>query len=244
MSLDRIDSLEYELFSKGYFIVPDFISSTICLSLLEEIQKYGLTHLIPRVHRPLKTRSLDYRVIDGINIQNYLPSVQQIERTIYYLLEKSFKQRFSLLNNPQVAININITSPGGEYRWHYDRNTLTAILYLNTIEAGETEIYPFSRWSLDKLSRFSPIQKVLDSLSSYYQMIFRRPVQISPEPGKLLFILGNKCLHSVRPLSGQENRTNIIFAYQEVNSAIPSLEPLDQYLYSATVTEDVDPNYL
>lgn len=32
--------------------------------------------------------------------------------------------------------------PGGEYRWHYDRNAVTAILYLNEVPGGETEIFP------------------------------------------------------------------------------------------------------
>jgi hypothetical protein len=36
----------------------------------------------------------------------------------------------------------NITPPGGEYRWHYDRNAATAILYLNEVPGGETEMFP------------------------------------------------------------------------------------------------------
>ena len=40
-----------------------------------------------------------------------------------------------------AARNINVTPPGGEYRWHYDRNAVTAIIYLNEVPGGETEIF-------------------------------------------------------------------------------------------------------
>ncbi|HET8840930.1 MAG TPA: hypothetical protein VFN35_05650 [Ktedonobacteraceae bacterium] len=39
-------------------------------------------------------------------------------------------------------MNGNIMLAGGEYRWHYDQNTITALLYPNKGDGGEIEFYP------------------------------------------------------------------------------------------------------
>ncbi|NEN87483.1 MAG: hypothetical protein F6K48_00455 [Okeania sp. SIO3H1] len=51
-------------------------------------------------------------------------------------------RQFFPLNDIQVGCNINITEKGGTYHWHYDRNPITALLYLNKVDGGEIEFYP------------------------------------------------------------------------------------------------------
>ena len=149
------------------------------------------------------------------------------------------------LKNSRVAININITPPGGEYRWHYDRNAVTAILYLNEIEGGEVELFGNYRILL-KSDRLSAIQKFLDQilLTKICRKIFASKYkQITPAAGELLIMNANKCLHSVREVRGTNDRVCIVFAFDTPGKIHSVDSDLDPYLYSDQAVSDRDPNY-
>ena len=61
----------------------------------------------------------------------------------------------------QVGCNINITEKGGICPWHYDRNAITALLYLSKVDGRKIDFYPNYRIILPK-AKFSILQRVID----------------------------------------------------------------------------------
>jgi len=146
-----------EFNANGYVIRNNFLEIEECDELLDFIEAYRKLHQVPHIYRKTQNRSLNYHVIDGERIKLYLPKVEQIYYRVNHVVNQMIGQRMVPLTNTKVGCNINITSPGGEYRWHYDRNSITAILYLNEVQGGETECYPNYRIYLEKL-RYSSMQ--------------------------------------------------------------------------------------
>ena len=88
-------------------------------------------------------------MIDGDKVNVYLPEVKSLYQDVNQVVNLTFGQALAPLTNTKacpdagrVACNINMTSPGGEYRWHYDRNAITGILYLNEVEGGAKHQQP------------------------------------------------------------------------------------------------------
>ncbi|MCL2927255.1 MAG: hypothetical protein O4861_22595 [Trichodesmium sp. St16_bin4-tuft] len=66
----------------------------------------------------------------------------------------------------QVGCNTNIIEKKGKYPWHYDRNVITALLYLNKVDGGEIAFYPNYRIILPK-AKFSRFQRVIDRVQKF-----------------------------------------------------------------------------
>lgn len=222
-----------------------FLPNSDCAAILNSIQSFKEKFPVPRVKRKCKERSLDYLVIDGQVIAKHFPEVMKLLPGVQNMVEKFAAVPLAPLKNSRVAININITPPGGEYRWHYDRNAFTAILYLNEIEGGEVELFGNYRILL-KSNRFSSIQKFLDQilLSKFFRWIFSsKHTLIKPASGELLIMNANKCLHSVREVRGTNDRVCIVFAFDTPGKVHGVDADLDPYLYSDQAVSDRDPNY-
>lgn len=135
--------------------------------------------------------------------------------------------------NRRVAINVNVTEPGGEYCWHYDRNAVTAILYLNAVAGGETECYPGYRIRL-RHPALAGAQRALDALVQWlvFGLRLRPPAVITPRPGALVIMRGDRCLHSVRAARGPGDRLAVVMAFDAPGARYPGEPELDAYLYS------------
>ncbi|MEB3357478.1 MAG: 2OG-Fe(II) oxygenase [Synechococcales bacterium] len=151
----------------------------------------------------------------------------------------------ALLTDKQVGININIMKGGCEYRWHYDRNALTAILYLNEVAGGATEIHPNYRLCL-KGQQHSKLQRVLDALLqlNFIRCLFSRKQSVVPRPGRLVIMRGDRCLHSVSSVEGEQERINLILAYDHPGADFPVAKCLNSYVYTQDAAGAQDPNYL
>jgi hypothetical protein len=193
----------------------------------------------------VRGRSLRYSVIHGEQIAESFPKLEGLYRRIQILAEEKSGLKLEPMRQRKVAININITPPGGEYRWHYDRNALTAILFLNAVEGGITEMYPGYRLALKGRSH-SAWQERLDRLLMMgpLRACLGRKVAAEPAPGRLLLMRGDRCLHSVTAVQGLKDRINVIFSYDEVGAVHPQEEGLNDYLYTAKALGDADPNYI
>jgi hypothetical protein len=131
-------------------------------------------------------------------------------------------------------VNVNITPSAGTYRWHYDRNAVTVLLYLNEVAGGEIEFYPQYRFFLNNKGP-AFLQRLFDRLLriELVRQIFGRKVVVVPAPGRMVAMRGNRCLHSVRPVEGDQERVNIVLAYDAgERQPLPARQALDQYLYS------------
>lgn len=230
----------------GYRIAHDFLTAQECEYFLSLIEEYRLAHDVPQIRRSngRSERSLNYRVIDGLNIKKYLPEIRQLYVEVNQTVNAIAGENLSPLKNEQVGVNVNITPPGGEYRWHYDRNRLTGILYLNTVEGGETECYPNYRLSLGK-TKFSKFQQAADKLLElkWVRSVFGKQVLLTPQQGTLVLMRADKCLHSVRRVLGDKDRINIILSYDAPDTSFVVDERLGNYLYNQSAATFSDPNY-
>ncbi len=231
--------------TQGYAVKDGFLTPQQCQELLQLIAEYRQTHTIPEIYRQIRGRSLHYKVIDGEQIEQHLPPIWQLYHQVNELANRLSGQTLAPLSNKKVGVNINIVPIGGEYRWHYDRNALTAILYLNQVEGGDTEFYPNYRLYL-RQKKHTRWQQYLDKILSltWVRRLFGKKVSVSPLPGTLVIIPGDRCLHSVQRVEGNQERVNIILAYDQPGANFPAEKTLDRYLYTQDQAVPADPNYV
>jgi hypothetical protein len=67
-------------------------------------------------------------------------------------------------------------------------------------------------------------------------------VVVHPEPGLLVLLRGDRCLHSVTAVTGSECRYNLVMAFDSAGSPRRDAGALDAYLYSQAEVR-ADPNY-
>lgn len=228
----------------GYFIHETFISQQECENILKLIDDYRRNFQVLKIYRKIKPIPLNYSVIDGKAINDCLPGIKKIYDKVNKLINNLTNQKFYPLKNIQVACNINITEKGGTYRWHYDRNAVTALLYLNEVDGGEIEFYPNYRIIIPK-GKFSRFQRFVDQIQqlSFVRYTFGKRIVVKPKPGLLLIMRGDKCLHSVRPVTEARDRINIVMAYDLPNASFAIEDQLNTYLYSSKNISASDPNY-
>ena len=232
-------------FSKrGVQVVDRYLPPSRCADLLEAIHDYRRKHTLPLINRPERERSLRYMVIDGDRIHAQLPEFESLYAEVNTAVNNLSGLALRPLANRGAGVNINITPPGGEYRWHYDRNAVTAILYLNESAGGETEMYPnyrlhLGRWKHTRVQRWldAPLRRDLAL------RLFARKLVVSPSPGLLIAMRGDRCLHSVRPVDGPGERINVVMTFDLPGAVFHVEKNLDPYLYSRDTAPAFDPNY-
>ncbi len=232
--------------SIGYQVIDDYLNASTCEELLEIIATYRKHHELPEIYRPMKGRSLRYYVIDGKQIKKHLSRIWRLYKDgVNPLVNQLTNKQFLPLENIRAGVNVNIMPPNrSEYRWHYDRTTITAILYLNDVEGGETELYPNYRILLSN-TKYMTVQRILDGFLhlKILRDRFGEKTQIKPRQGRLVIMRGNRCWHSVRSVRGENERINIILAYDLPGVQLPFEKSLDSYLYTQEKQTSTDPNY-
>ena len=229
----------------GGVVRDNFANSALCAELLARVNDYRASHDVPVIERCNGDLPLKYSVIDGERIAEALPDVANVYERVTRLVKELWHGEVEPLADLKVACNINITQPGGSYRYHYDRNAVTAILYLNTTRGGETECYPNYRLSLAPAAH-SPLQQKLDGVlqNRFVRSVAATQLLVRPRPGRLLIMEGNRCLHSVRRVRGSSDRVNIIMSYDRPHARFDIDDDLNRYLYSVAETRAADPNYV
>jgi len=243
MKNSQITSAE-EFQITGYFLQENFLSQTECDSLLQLITDYRQKNSVLKIYRNIKPIPLSRSVIDGKIIQSQIPEVQKLYEAVNQVINNLTNKQLFPLQDIQVGCNINITEKGGTYCWHYDRNAITALLYLNKVDGGEIEFYPNYRIILPN-AKFSRFQRVIDRVQqlSFFRHTFGKQIIIKPQPGLLLVMAGDKCLHSVRTVTEAKDRINIVMAYDLPNANFAIKDKLNTYLYSSEKFDNIDPSY-
>jgi len=217
-----------------------FIDARTAARALDVVDKFRREFPLPVVSRPSGQRPLVYSVVDGYQILDHLPDIQEIHADATRLVRKLFGDTIEPLADPQVACNINITQPGGSYRYHYDRNAITAILYLNETSGGETECYPNYRLRVPSVVQCG-MDRVFENRA--VRWVFGHEVLVRPRAGRLLIMRGSDCLHSVREVEGDRDRINIVMSYDVRGARYANGDQLNSYLYQPDPIEARDPNY-
>ena len=229
----------------SYVVMENFVKTALCAELLAGVTDYRCRHTLPIIERHEGELPLKYSVIDGERIAAGLRDVLNVYERVTRLIKELWRGEIEPLADRKVACNINITQPGGSYRYHYDRNAVTAILYLNETRGGETECYPNYRLSLAPVAHTN-LQQKLDRVlqNRFVRFVAATQLVVRPRPGRLLIMKGNRCLHSVRPVLGSMDRINIVMSYDRPHARFEVDDQLNRYLYSAAETHVGDPNYL
>ena len=227
---------------RGFALRAGFLTEAECDRYCQSVRALEAAEGLPLIERRARGRSLCYKVVDGARIDSALPGLADLSDRVSAAMERAIGESLRPLADPLAARNVNVTPPGGGYRWHYDRNAVTAILFLNEVPGGQTEMFPNYRvvvgpgrrrlqWSLDAVLRLRPVRR-----------LFGRRVLVTPALGALLIMRGDRALHSVRMVGGVEDRMTVIIAYDIPGHDRPGLA-LDDYLYSAAPVLAGDPNY-
>lgn len=229
---------------KHLHLAHSYLSPAECEKILGSVREFQKSHTLPFIHRKTAGRSLRYFVIDGDVVHDSLPELVDIYHEVEQVVKKNFGSQLTPLRNRAASVNVNVTPPGGEYRWHYDRNTVTAILYLNTVTGGETEMYPGYRLHLGRWKN-TRAQRWVDGLMQWGPLLkaSRKRTLVSPAQGLLLIMRGDRCLHSVRRVEGTEDRINLVMTFDVPQAHFAVEENLDPYLYSKKPAPSFDPNY-
>jgi len=228
------------LLQNGAEIRENYLSPSQCEVLLEDLENYKASYQLPLIERFEAGRSLRYRVIDGDRILRALPRVVTLYREVLNLV-RQLEPKLEPLSNHTAGLNVNFTPPGGEYRWHYDRNSVTAVLFLNSVKGGEIEMYPHYRMYLRRW-KDTVFQRLCDSALRRLTR-FARPLVVEPSPGRMVLMRGDRCLHSVRRVEGAVERVSIIMSFDPPSRTFLSEGALDSYLYSKNAAPGRDPNY-
>ena len=228
----------------GYALADAIAERGACARLADAIARYAAEHPLPLIERTCSDRALRYSVIDGEAIAQSLPEVAAIFEEMRRALAAATGREVVPLADARAAINVNITAPGGEYRWHYDRNPLTAIVYLNSVEGGAIELHPHYRLFLGRF-RHSRLQRFFDCVlgSRWMRAIAAAPVVVSPAGGRVVVMNGSRCLHSVRRVE-RGTRIALVFAYDYAGGDTCEASDLDRYLYTGDAVPQRDPNYV
>jgi len=239
-----VNSVSETFRSTGLYLEDGYLTSEECTALLGLIASYRSTHGDVQIERGGGARPLRYSVIDGVQVQEQLPAITRLYQQVNELVNQVSALKLFPLENERVGCNVNIMGSGNTYRWHYDRNAVTAILYLNEVSGGETECYANYRISLGN-ARFSKFQRLLDTAlrPEPIRKIFGRHKVIAAKAGRLLVMRGDRCLHSVRPVTDDNERINIIMSYDLPGTKFSVDGRLDGYLYSRERADGSDPNY-
>jgi hypothetical protein len=231
-----------DFWSEGVDVRHGWLDAAECDEYLEAIREVNRTESLPLIERRGRRRSLRYKVIDGRRVTSAIPDIEWLGARVQTVVEQLCGIRLEPISDIVAARNVNITPPGGGYRWHYDRNAVTAIAYLNEVTGGETEVFPNYRFVL-RSDRRRRLQRIVDMLvrPAPIRRSFGRRQLVAATKGSLLIMRGDRSLHSVRRVHGLEDRINIVFAY-DVPGVCHARGALDSYLYETGEVRG-DPNY-
>jgi hypothetical protein len=232
-----------DFWKEGVAIQPNFLSAEECAKYCQSVLALDRTRGLPLIERRVRERSLRYKVVDGRIIADALPEIDDLTTRVEEALERTCGPGLQPIDDAVAARNINVTPPGGEYRWHYDRNAATAIIYLNEVPGGETEIFPNFR-ILFRNGRHQRIQQFLDDALrlQLIRRLFGHQKLVEPRQGTLVIMRGNTTLHSVRAVLGTEDRIAVVLAYDYPGKG-HQRSALNSYLYTSTTSSEGDPNY-
>jgi hypothetical protein len=232
-----------EFWKEGVVIQPHFLSAEECERHCQSVLALDRAIGLPLIERQVRERSLRYKVVDGRRIAEALPEIDDLTTRVEEALNRTCGPGLLPIDDVVAARNINVTPPGGEYRWHYDRNAATAIIYLNEVAGGQTEIFPNYR-ILFRDGRYQRIQQWLDDVLRlrFARRLFGHLKVVEPHQGTLVIMRGNTTLHSVREVLGTEDRIAIVLAYDYPGRG-NQRNALNSYLYTSVPRVEGDPNY-
>lgn len=185
----------------GFEVFDDVLDGDYCTKLANELSASMARNCIG-----VNNDGVFINTKNGRNLISDLPQIKKIHDLIYFEILK-FDKNLLVVEDLPVAISANLLRPedGHMFRYHFDRNEYTAVLYLTENQDFPLQIYPNIRTD--------PVGG--DSVWLYQQENVK-PASITPRLGRLVVFRGRTCLHGIvgntKGLPGEE-RISLQFAY-------------------------------
>ena len=204
----------------GYVVVHDALPEATVTRWRERAHEL-FTHA-----RDIDKRSdghvLAYRVLTGDVIREEFTELYDFyaaPRTLSWVAAVTGEREIHVSPNLRSAVNVNILQAGNTYRWHFDANPYTALLYLSTTPpdaGGELELYP----------NLGPQN------TSPQDLAVREKVVLPPRAGTLLLMDGSITYHHIAPVVEECDRLSVPLVYPPFREELRPPE-LDDYLYGS-----------
>jgi len=203
--------------NKGVLIIDDYISLDLCRSIIADIKRFDDNEKMIFVNN--KKRIGRFKTLNGKTLIKASQTCLMLRDKTLELIKKYLDDKIVNILSMKIGVSANIMSVGDNFKKHYDRNKITAVIYWNQCDGeGEMLCYPRCRFLLPGRYLFGlrHLQIFLDRivLNSFYQKYFVRKFIIAPKPGRVVFFEGNRTLHGVQPLHKKSSvRYSIQLAY-------------------------------
>lgn len=141
---------------------------------------------------------------NGENLIKASPLITPLEREMVELSNWLSGETYAPLDNRSIGASVNVTPAGGGFGTHFDRQEISAIAYLNSVEGGALDLWP-------RLRRWEP--KWLGKKAARVTMALTLalpPVSISPTRGSLL-IFTKYTPHRVAEVKGERSRVSLVY---------------------------------
>ena len=225
---------------RGYLLIDNFLSSAELTEIELKINSIYLGGDILVVNKKNLLRTQKFYTLLGSEVLKKIPIINQIfEHRVKDLLDGLFGPKFVPLENKDIGVSLNITPQSGSLSFHYDRNEITAILYIQDCEdGGELELFPRFRillpYRYNSVIKF--FQRIFDVLLRTPLLLKFRSQQrfiITPRKNCLLIMQGSRCLHRVLPVFGDRSRIAFVFCYDKPLVVWSRHNAKDYYGYNA-----------
>ncbi|WP_397607467.1 hypothetical protein [Silanimonas sp.] len=169
-------------FDRGYEVFDDVLPAGDCATLAQKLKAAMEHDCIPvdndGVH--IKTRNGEALIAE-------LPEIEQLYQQVYAQMAAGIANLLVLDDLP-VAISANYLrrDQGHSFRYHFDRNEYTAVLYLTDSPDLPLCIHPKIR-----------TDPALGESVWQYERDARVPVRVDPSPGRLVCFHARTSLHGV-----------------------------------------------
>lgn len=181
----KTDTIKSQLELNGYFII-------------ENIEKIASGVILNDIYLELKNAFKSKNVInvnnDGINIftlngddlLNESKLTEMLYQNVLGMLRTNFSSLIEL-QDKKIGISSNfMDNDQQQFRFHFDRNQLTVVIYLSECVSLPLALYPLIREDprTSANSQMRPIENI-------------EPVKIYPTPGRAVVFWGRRTLHGV-----------------------------------------------
>jgi hypothetical protein len=236
----RTGALRKEFRERGYVVIDDFLLPNEISEILDSIETYRASgsEIIQVDNRDI-IRTQIFKTIVGQNCEDHVVAFSDLWRTRIFEIAKDLVDcELFPINDPTIGINVNMTELSGELSFHYDRNEVTGILYLQACNGGFLEILPIHRILLPYRYYWcvKPIQRGFDVLwrSPVALWVAQRKRQfIEPRPGLLVIMRGPVTLHRVTPVQHGPVRIAGVFCYDKPETKWEKWNSGDNYVVMA-----------
>eukprot|EP00697_Spironema_sp_BW2_P007870 gnl/Spiro4/22277_TR10970_c0_g1_i1.p1 gnl/Spiro4/22277_TR10970_c0_g1~~gnl/Spiro4/22277_TR10970_c0_g1_i1.p1 ORF type:complete len:341 (+),score=76.20 gnl/Spiro4/22277_TR10970_c0_g1_i1:90-1112(+) len=234
---DRFAAARDQYRREGHTVIRNFVSDDLCIRLLDDIRnsielkdptkrlkqqhEYKESDMMHNTFHEGAAKPLQVQNVPGRVIEQKIPFLWRFYKDLNVLVNKVSGLDLNEMSNKNPTLNCLIAYKGQSFGlWHYDRNAVTANLYLTTVENGATEYYPNYRIHLGKIRpmwQYSRLQHYIDKIqqTKFMRDLFGGTYHKVPcVRGTLIIFRGDRSLHRGAPNESDDvPRVNIVCAY-------------------------------